>query len=321
MFQLATFPQVDAVIAWTRTAGAVAARPFEEPALQRLMARVRGADAAERAAILAALLPALDAADAMKAACVAVCCGTAVEWGVDPAIAGGAVVRRLDVAVRDDSDASAIKLLAVAAMAHLARSVGLRRAARRLDGLADRLAAIEDRVHEAWYVRTALSLLDDLELLVLAPAARRGYRLRVEAVKSNFHLFTLVQGALIGDPDDGWLAAEPCDADVLAIARGEARDTGRADHARFHFYQASALTADGVIGAGLAGSIWGEGTPRELATRHDGAAVMLVGPTVLGTRGWSSGFFAAIHGALRSRAEVIATLTPAEVDAALAALR
>src|SRR5205085_10399264 len=101
------------------------------------------------------------------------------------------------------------------AMAHLSRSVPLRRAARRIDGLAAALAAIEDRVREAWFVRTALALVDDLEVLVLAPAARRGYRLHIEAVRSNFHLFTLVQGALIGDPAAGWLEAEPCDPDVL----------------------------------------------------------------------------------------------------------
>ena len=71
---------------------------------------------------------------------------------------------------------------------------------------------------ETNFVAQILGFVDDLELLVLVPNELKGFRVQCEAVATNAHLFTLLQGALIGG---GHLAGEPIDPEVIAVARGE----------------------------------------------------------------------------------------------------
>jgi hypothetical protein len=242
--------------------------------------------------------------------------------GGDPAIASDAIVAQLAATVKlDPSNAVAVRGLSIAAMTHLCLDGVLRLQAMTTRGLFEALDAWIESAPEAEFVQIVLDLADGLELLVLAPNERKGFRVKLQAVRTNFHLFTLLQAALIGDPDAGWLAGTPPDPRVVAVATGEQpHETLLVDHQRFHFYDWAALAPDATLRRDmnvLNATIWGEGSPWDIP-KVGTQRVVLLGPPLLGGRSWDSNFFANIHDALRSHTRVLARLSPAEVDAALA---
>lgn len=313
-------PEIDAVLAFARGPRG-GGDPFRGPAFRAFFEWAQGAPPAVLDGLVGALLPGLAVTDPLHAAYVALTCGTLVEWGASPSTASGAIVDRLAVVVSGRTiDRDAARHLVVAAMAHLCRSADARIVARRTPRLADDLARWREEVPHTRYVSEVLALVDD-EVTVLVLPQRRGYRVRLEAVRSNFHLFTLLQGALIGDPAAGLIAGDAVAPDVLAEATGEARPTGeRRDHQGFHFHDWSAVAPDEALRHDLRSTLWGEGSPREIPSL-DGETFVVLGPPVLGGRSWNSGFFVAdLHDALRSRATVRAPMSAAEVDAAIARL-
>lgn len=315
-----SFDEVEPVLAQVR-GPRVRGNPFATAAAQALLARARELDPAGQAAILAALTPGLAVDDPLQAGVVALLCGTIVEWGADPQVAGAAIVERLGRAADTDQlNPEALRYLGLAAMAHLCRDVALRQRARADSPLRAALDRSADAAAEVDFVLQVLNFVDDLELLVLAPDQRRGYLARAQAVHTNFHLFTLLQGALIGDPAAGWLTGRPLDPELLAVATGEApHERLHQDEQRFHFHHLGAVEPGGAVRFDLGSTIWGEASPREIPL-HRGRAVVILGPPILGGRSWDSNFFANIHDALRSRVEVLAQLGPREVDEALANL-
>jgi hypothetical protein len=295
--------------------------PFSQPEFRRLLEHGQQAESDEQDALVRELLPGLEVEDPFHAACIALACGTLVEYGASPVVAGAAIAERLFRELESSPlSPHTGQYLCLATMAHLCRDRGVRQEVRGRHGVPPSLERAEERVPHTWFVRTVLELIDDLELLVLAPGPRRGFVVRADGVRTCFHLFTLLQGALIGDPANGWLTADPEDPDVLAIATGQAPHLKiLAARQRFHFHNCSALAPDGTLRQDLRSTLWGEASPAEIP-RHDGRSVVLLGPPVLGGRSWDTNFFAAIHDALRSSVTVIAQLTQEEVASALAGL-
>lgn len=306
---------------------------FAHPALTGLLQHAQGLSArADANAVLAEIAPLIRATDPFRGATVALCCGTMVEWGAD----AGAVFphllaelpRHFALARRGadfDADpdaaraAAGLTYLLLATMTVICRDAAFRRALRANADIVGHIAALRETHREASFVAQVLDLTDDLELVVIAPAEQKGFRVRLEAVATNAHLFTLLQAELI---DGGHLAGEACDPDVVAVARGERAPTQVLhDHARFNFVTASGLTADGTLdGFNSLISLPVEETPANVE-RFDGVPILLIGPNVLGSRAWDSNFFAGIHDALRSRAEVVEVLPAAQVAAWLDRIR
>lgn len=309
---------------------------FAGPVCQDFFRRCHGANVADLNAALSALMPALRSADFYHAGIVAILCGTLVEWGGDPAIAVGAIGERLrgqvslaaNVAPRWETDTPeavfgdapeafgahrTVHLTLRAVMAMICRDMAARQRVRSIAGLADALEELEPYVPEADFLRQTLALTDGMELVVLHPELRRGFRVSLEAVGTNFHLFTLLQDAVIGDPAQGFLPGAPTDKKTMAIARGEEPPIEDAyDSARFQFHNWFGLLPNGTVdGANMASWIWGEGAPADIDP-FDGERVVLLGKTVLASRSWS-GFFLHIHDALRSDVRVTARLSDAEV--------
>ena len=291
--------------------------------------------------LLAEVAPLIRAADPFRAAVVAVNCGTLIEMGGDVALVAphllAEVPRHLALArgarERDDlapaalfdadpdaaRAAAGLRYLLLATMTTICRKAEYRQALRADPEAAAAVEFLRDSHAEADFVAQVLSLTDDLELLVLAPNEMKGFRVQCEAVATNAHLFTLLQGALIGG---GHLAGEPVDADVMAVATGATPATGvLTDHARFHYNNWLGLTADGQLDALRFGTWPGVGESPADIPPFQGVRVLLVGPTAFGSRGWDSNFFANIHDALKSRAEVVEMLPREEVEAWLARIR
>jgi hypothetical protein len=289
-------------------------------------------------AILHGLAPAIREADPFQAARLALLCGSLVEGGGDPTLAVDAVVDRLPLVLTGaalaldrlaegndpealfaaDPDAvkswKALRYLVLPAMAMLTRDVAARQRARAKPELREALRVIEPHGTDARFLSLTLDLCDGLELLVVHPGQGKGFRVGLEAVASNGHLFTLLQGALIGDPEAGLLDAPPPDETAVGVATGQIVPQHHvSDQALFHYYDWSGVDGDpAVADLHMGASVWVDGRPEEIPDL-EGTRIILLGTTVFGYRGWDSSFFPLFHDALRPRVHVLETLTPEQV--------
>lgn len=316
---------------------------FGNPAITGLMQFVAAQGAqSDREAALAGAAALIRAKDPFRGATLALACGTMVEWGADPGIVFPhllaelprhlALARRaheLDLApgALFDADpdaaraAKGLTYLLLATMTVICRNAEFRQSLRANADVVEGVEALRESHREADFVARVLELADDVELIVLAPNEVKGWRVRLEAVASCAHMFTLLQAALI---DGGHLPGEPTDPEVVAVAKGEQpHERLLSDHARFHFSPWYSLAADGPsIESGLDGLIamGVEAHPLGIPQLDD-VPVVLVGPTAFASRSWDSNFFAGIHDALRSRAEIVETLPRDEVETWLDRIR
>jgi hypothetical protein len=295
---------------------------------------------AEMNALLAEVAPLIQAEEPFRGSVIAISCGTLVEWGGDPVIVAphllAALPRHLDLAQKhrerskqtpndeeslfaDDPEGlqamKGLTYLLLPTMAVLCREMQSRQQARAIPEIVKGVRALRDINREADFVAQVLGYTDGLELLVLAPQEYKGFRVSLEAINNNFHLFTLLQAALI---EDGHLEGEPTDPEVLGIATGETpQQFVRLDHARWHFYAWEGLRLDGSFAA-TDFRTWlpGDASPAAIPAL-EGDRIVVIGPKLLGARSWNSNEFANIHDALRSSVRITEVLTPEEVLAAL----
>ena len=317
---------------------------FGGPPFTTLMQFVQGLGArADLDAVITAVAATIRTSDPFRSGTIALACGTLVEWGGDPGTVFPHLLselpRHLALARRAheheemapgalfDADpdaaraAKGLTYLLLATMTVICRKAEFRQALRADPEIISGIEAIHSTHREANFVARVLDLVDDTELLVLAPNEQKGFFVKLEAIASCAHLFTLLQAALI---DGGHLAGAPTDPEVLAVARGEQPpEQLLTDHARFHFTPWYSLTSaepsaesalDGLMVMGV------EAHPSGIP-RFEDVPVVLVGPTVFAARSWDSNFFANIHDALRSRVEIIEVLSEAEAAKWLGRIR
>jgi hypothetical protein len=306
------------------------------------------ADAATRNRVLQQLAAALPEADPFPAGQIALACGTLVEQDGDPTLAVGAIVQRLPQQLRaahayiqtlaanlgidrtregqEERLAKAVaerenkvqvlqelSMLIQPAMTMLCRHQGARQAARQNPDLADGTAALAPLHREAFFLARLLALTDGEELLALHPESNKGFRVVLEAIQNNFHLFTLLQDALIGAPAEGKLEGPSLRTEVIATARGERPlSAGDTDSAVWTFYNWAGLRPDGNWSPSADGHwILGEDQPRDIPL-FEGQRIILLGPLAVPCS-WDAHFFAPLHEALRSRVQVVETLPAAVV--------
>lgn len=166
--------------------------------------------------LLADVAPLIRAADPFRGAAIAVNCGTLIEMGGDVALVAPHLLaelpRHLALARRarerevapgklydDDPDAAkafaGLRYLLLAAMTTISRKAEYRQTLRANEEVVAAISVLRDGHAEADFVAQVLGYTDDLELIVLAPNENKGFRVRCEAVATNAHLFTLLQGA------------------------------------------------------------------------------------------------------------------------------
>ena len=111
-----------------------------------------------------------------------------------------------------------LSLMLLPTMAVLTRGMQFRQEARANADLLTRVEALRERNREAEFVAQTLGFVDGLELLVLHPAEGKGFRVELEAVHTNAHLFTLLHGSLI---NGGHLPGRAIGEQLLGVATGE----------------------------------------------------------------------------------------------------
>ncbi|MBA4187165.1 MAG: hypothetical protein C0467_04020 [Planctomycetaceae bacterium] len=310
---------------------------FRHPGPQGLLEFARAIETEEELnELVRRVVPTVGVPDGFKASVMALLCGTFVEWGADSTEFGNLLLARLPgflaeaesvadyvetvpgeklFAINPDGFRAwqALSLMMLATMAVVTRRMDFRQEARVNAELVMGLVALRERNKEVNFVAQTLGFTDGMELVVLHPGEGRGFHIELEAVNTNFHLFTLLQGELIGG---GLLPGDPIESNVVGVARGEIpHESPVIDHARFHFYNWAGLLPDGSLAAADTETwIWGEAHAEEIP-EFEGVRVVVLGPPVLGMREWDGNFFANIHDALRSATRVIGELTAEQVTA------
>ncbi len=322
------------------------AQLLRDACFKNLLTLCHKASASERNGVLAELGPEIAACpDVFQAGRVAMLCGIVVEWGADPTIAIAAILERLTTqltlaaSVASTIDAAneaelfatmpdamkawmGLRYMIKPAMTMLCLDLASRESARRHDALSVGIEALASLQREVKFLQRLLAFTDGEELIVLHPQESRGFRVRLEAIASNFHLFSLLQGVLVGEPATGLLAGPRPNRKVIATAKGDIpHDRLITDAAVWHCYNWTGLLPDGTLAATLM-TTWvsGAATPRDIP-HFEGERVLLLGPPVPATRSWDSSFFTNLHEALRSKAEVVEILSADEVGLRLARIR
>jgi hypothetical protein len=203
---------------------------------------------------------------------------------------------------------SALQMLWAASLAVLQRSKPLRRQFRQSMAVIVDVQRLEALGIDLDCSREMLSLLDDEEIVVLRPALQRGFIIRIAGIGINFQLHTLLEDALIGDVDAGWLPGERPAPEVVAVSRdAPITDPDNLPHAygAFNLWNWTGLRADGTVpdpktegqATGSGHWIWNEGIPADIVPFR-GTRVILIGPAPY-PRGWDAGrFFPSMAGEL-----------------------
>jgi len=335
----------------------VAALGASEPA-QAMYAAIAGAESAVYLHLIEAL-PGIP--DPFAAGVLAVQLGGMVEQGANPHPLGDAMRVRLPgdfaaarrfaerlaadnveepdeaspevvlaAALRDVPAAAAwaaMKLNTPAAMAAWCRHATSRRVAAGIASLVDDAVFLGLHGGYAYFIGELLQAADGVELLVLVPEQRKGFVVELVAVRNAAHMFALLEDALVGDPAAGLLEGPKVDPEIAAIARGEIMmEAERIFTIGWHYeYWFGMHPTAGAAITGLhpaiAAMIGVEAAVKDLPTPLD-QPVILMKRRLVGSRTCeASGLFSPLHNALRSATQIRRTLTPDEVDAALARLQ
>ncbi|GAB3671381.1 hypothetical protein GCM10027589_40410 [Actinocorallia lasiicapitis] len=155
------------------------------------------------------------------------------------------------------------------------------------------------------FLQQVIRLLDDRELLLLDPVHHRGFLVRFSGVRDlMYHLYALVQAALLEHAGPGYLGAEPVNPLAVRFARNDRlKEIGHGDddfseRQRFGFHHPG-VTVDGGRPR-LAPAIFcaGSSTFDELSTL-DGVPVLFLTESSLQFSWDPSNLYPVIHEALR----------------------
>jgi len=214
----------------------------------------------------------------------------------------------------------ALNFVGGAAMTMLCRDVNARQRSRQRIELVHAAESARSDQPYAYYLAELLAMVDEERLLVLNTVRKVGYRVRLTAVRNNFHLFTLLQDALIPhDPRLNGLAISIAKSERMlpSVSPSEWSEFGEHDAALRSFNTWMAMKADGAVQT-LEESqerphwIWGEMKPTEIPM-FDGERIVLLGP-LDSPRSWEVAFFVPLHSALRSSVRVEETFSGAAYD-------
>jgi hypothetical protein len=214
---------------------------------------------------------------------------------------GQAVARKMPEARRA---VDAISGYCLGTIAHLARSpAALLRHGRRADLLA-KLNVVRWDTGNTGFLWKMLQVLDE-ELVILAPAFKIGWRVRIAGVADNFQLHALIGGHLVGPLDDGKYPGTvgthgqpehgpgvPLPPRAVATQLN-APCTGREPgfSSSLQLWNWTGLQPDATLPGAATEAyehwIWNEGVPADIAP-FAGTRVVLLGPTNL-HRNWNGG--------------------------------
>ena len=200
----------------------------------------------------------------------------------------------------------AFEFIGLAAMTILARNPSAREEGEEREELVNNLDNLSFHDSVAWYLREILECVDR-EFIILVPEQEKGFLVKVEAVRNNFHLMTLLQARLIGDD---FIEGPLIDERLAAVARGEV-DVEKPEiiFAAFNYHPWNAFQQDGQVLPEV--MIFGEEHPDDIPEINGEQIIILTKLTV--ERSWETNWIAPLHDALRSDVRVLEILSQEEV--------
>jgi hypothetical protein len=202
-------------------------------------------------------------------------------------------------------------------MTMLCRDVDARKRARERTELVRAAESARSGHPYGYYLAELLSMADDERLVVLDVTRKRGFRVRLTAMRNNFHLFTLLQDALLpGDARLNSLAVSIAKSERMLAEVSPSEWSARGEHDRAVWGFGTWM----AIGSAKPSHwIWGEMRPTEIPML-DGERIVLLGPLEL-PRSWEIAVFVPLHSALRSSVQIEETFSGAAFDAWIAKIR
>ena len=171
---------------------------------------------------------------------------------------------------------AALDLLCRPMIAMAARSMVALQGAQEDGLLVSRLKKFPVEIPMLSWLRQLLMVLVGEPLLVLHPVLKRGYHVQINGIVGNFQLFTLLEDALIGDLDQGWLPGNKPPAHIVESVRRQMPESFPANN-QFNCSNWQALNPDGTLNVyeAMPHWIWGEGAPADIE-KFDGVRVVLL---------------------------------------------
>jgi hypothetical protein len=198
-------------------------------------------------------------------------------------------------------------------------SVEVRRAARAVPHLRERLADFAPDHRACHELSALLSVADDFVVTVLHPAARAGFRFQLEGIVDLAQLHVLLADAVVGAAARGYVPGPRPDPRVVDAYLDQPTDPA-ADvaTARFQMYRPTAVLADGTLPARFHGAdewLWGHESPHAIPAVN-GERVLLLADAAYPRQWPVARRFAALNGGL----QLVKLLAREEVDGWLATL-
>ena len=282
------------------------------------------------------LAPLLEADNTFGAGFAALLCGAVVEHGGDPAIPAPILLRSYKKILDDanllvqkcyecasDKEAAPEEVIQAygrqvdpelalawsvagffgqAAIALLTRSAQVRTLAKNTDGLEHSLRQAAGLVDNADWCFNLVQVLDNEELVVLHPATKQGFRVRISGIPINFQLHTLLADAVNGE--GGFPYPKPSPLEV-AITKGDAESV-EGEQATGVF---NMVNWPGIADRGSDHWIWNEGVPKDILP-FEGTRVVLIEDAPY-ARTWNA---ERMFGSMRGHVQVIEKLSTDQVQ-------
>ncbi len=185
------------------------------------------------------------------------------------------------------NDYSAFEPLSMGLIAMLSRSKQARQMARENPELLElsRRFDLISQQGQISFLTSILSVLDDQPLLVLHPELKKGFLLHISGIATNFELFILLEDALIGDPNSGWLAGTKPNRRAVEATRTRSADfaKGTTVTGNFNYCNWTGLNKEGNIENNIPEDdtqhwVWMEGIPQDITAWDDLRILLLTKP-------------------------------------------
>ena len=245
----------------------------------------------------------LEVKSVFGASVLAIWLGGAVENGDSPELYLDAILEKflaiaksLDLPISDEEDAfdydsyienmdeglkQGLQFFGQSLVAHIARSPQKRKEIQHNPKIIESIESLIPVSYGALWIDELLKKVSN-DLLVIHAEQHVAVRVRYKNLSNCFHLFTLLQEALVEVMPDSQKIENK---ELLLFAKGLIPDLDEvSDKAWWHYGIASSTEAN------IVASIWGEMSPMGISTIDDEQIILLWSP-IMGSRSWDGSFF------------------------------
>lgn len=174
-------------------------------------------------------------------------------------------------------------------IAMTSRSKDLRVKFKQETGFLANLEKLTGMTAGAEYLLMMWRVLDDEDIVVLHPAEKRGYKIRISGIADNFQLHVLLADAVIGDVQDGWIKGNKPAPEIAAAMRDTQPLQNLYIEGALNLVNYTGLQSDKTLGDSVSNThhwIWNEGVPADIVPLNNQRIILLQDPPYV--RSWNA---------------------------------